>query len=247
MNMKVDLPQGLIVSCQALKGEPMYGGDSIVKMARAAELGGATGIRANGVRDIRKIAHKVDLPIIGLIKRVYPDSPIYITPTLKEVKKLIKSPCSIIAMDATLRDRPNGEKLEDLVRYVREKTDKKLMADIDGIESAKNAEALGFDYVSSTLRGYTEQTQGIAIPDMEFLSQLRMCLHRARPVAEGGIRSDEAIGRILNMGYETIIIGGAITRPLEITKNYIKVFTSFETHKKDFLPQGNAERTAVLH
>lgn len=225
--MKDKLPQGLVVSCQALKGEPMYGGDSIVKMARAAELGGAIGIRANGTKDIGRISRKVDLPIIGLIKQCYEGSGVYITPTLKEVKKLVKSPCEIIAMDATIRPRPNGEKLGDLVRYVRDHSEKRLMADIDDLESAQNAEALGFDYISSTLRGYTEKTRGIAIPDIDFLRQLIVSVRRARAVAEGGIRDDGTITALLGYGYKTIIIGGAITRPMEITKNYVKIFENF--------------------
>lgn len=225
--MKEKLPHGLVVSCQALKGEPMYGGDSIAKMARAAELGGAIGIRANGTRDINKIAKRVKLPIIGLVKKDYEGSTVYITPTIKEVKKLIKSPCCIIAMDATLRPRPGGEKLEDLVGYVREHSDKLLMADIDDPESAQNAVRLGFDYVSSTLRGYTEKTKDIRIPDVDFLRRLIAAVGPARAVAEGGIRDDETIETLLGFGYGTIIIGGAITRPLEITRNYVRLFSGF--------------------
>lgn len=224
--MSRELPQGLVVSCQALKGEPMYGGDSIVKMAYAAVLGGAAGIRANSVRDIKKISRKVDVPIVGLIKSDYPDSPIYITPTLKEIKALIKSPCDIIAMDATARPRPSGETLESLVDYVRAHSDKRIMADIVSLEDAARADALGFDYVSSTLRGYTEESKTAPIPDLDFLAEFVHSLKSARPVAEGGIRDIPTVRRLLGYGFETIIIGGAITRPLEITRHFAQAFTA---------------------
>lgn len=226
-NLKYDkIPKGLVVSCQALPEEPMYGKDTMPKMAYAAYLGGAVGIRANTVRDINAINKKLEgkLPIIGLIKKVYEDSPIYITPTLKEVKALIKSDCTVIALDATLRNRPNGEKLEDLVKYIRDNSDKAIMADIATYEEAKNAEKLGFDLISTTLRSYTEETKGIVIPDVEFCKQLHETIKDSVVVAEGGIHTFEEVQAILDLGIDRVIIGGAITRPMEITKNYVKVF-----------------------
>ena len=106
---------GLIVSCQAVKGEPLYGLHMMGHFARATVLGGAAGIRANYVEDINEITAKVDVPVIGIIKAEYPDSEVYITPTLKEVKALLTTKCCVIALDATKRVRPNGEKLEDLI------------------------------------------------------------------------------------------------------------------------------------
>ena len=226
-NLKYDkIPKGLVVSCQALPEEPMYGKDTMPKMAYAAYLGGAVGIRANTVRDINAINKKLEgkLPIIGLIKKVYEDSPIYITPTLKEVKALIKSDCTVIALDATLRNRPMGARLEDLVKYIRDNSDKAIMADIATYEEAKNAEKLGFDLISTTLRSYTEETKGIVIPDVDFCKQLHETIKDSVVVAEGGIHTFEEVQAILNLGIDRVIIGGAITRPMEITKNYVKVF-----------------------
>lgn len=147
---------GLIVSCQAVKGEPLYGLHMMGHFARAAVLGGASGIRANYVDDINEITAQVDVPVIGIIKAVYPDSEIYITPTLKEVKALLTTKCSVIALDATNRTRPNGEKLEDLIKYIRENAPQvEIMADCSNYEEAKRADELGFDYIGTTLRGYT--------------------------------------------------------------------------------------------
>lgn len=222
------IPKGLTVSCQALKEEPLYGGDTIPKMALAAMMGGAVGIRANTVRDINGIYKRIKggLPIIGLIKQVYPDSPVYITPTYKEAKALIKSKCSVIALDATNRPRPNGVTLEELVRFIRERTNKPLMADIATFEEAKRAEELGFEYISTTMRSYTEQTQGIAIPDVGFCKQLKDEIHGSVVIAEGGVHTFEELRSILDIGIERVIVGGAITRPQNITKDYVGVFSA---------------------
>jgi N-acylglucosamine-6-phosphate 2-epimerase len=224
--MNLIIKEGLIVSCQALKSEPLYGGDTIAKMALASMLGGAVAIRANTVKDINKIYRKLNgkLPIIGLIKKEYSDSCVYITPTITELKKLIRSKSKVIAIDATNRKRPNGEKLEELVRYAREHSNKELMADVATIEEAKIAEQLGFDYISSTMRGYTADTKNYAIPDINFLDVLKKEIKKSVVIAEGGINSADLLKKALELGYKSVVIGGAITRPLSITKNYVSVF-----------------------
>jgi len=58
----------LIVSSQALKGEPLYSAEIMARMAVAAKLGGAVAIRANSPEDIQAIRQAVDLPIFGLYK-----------------------------------------------------------------------------------------------------------------------------------------------------------------------------------
>lgn len=226
--MKQVIPRGLVVSCQALKEEPLYGGDTIPKMAYAAYLGGAVGIRANTVRDINGISRKLEgrLPIIGLIKKNYADSSVYITPTTRELNALIRSKCDVIAMDATLRPRPGKCTLEKLVAYARERTDKALMADIATFEEAMNADRLGFDYISTTLRSYTEETKGMEIPDPEFCKMLLGNIKNATVIAEGGIGSFASLREILDTGIDHIIIGGAITRPQNITKQFVSVIAA---------------------
>ena len=221
--MKQIIPKGLVVSCQALKNEPLYGGDTIPKMAKAAMIGGAVGIRANTVRDINAI-HLIlggGLPIIGLIKREYADSPVYITPTRKEIKALVDSRCDVIALDATLRPRPGGTTVRELVAYVRDHSEKALMADIATLEDALAADAPGFDYVSTTLRSYTAETAGVSIPDAEFCTTLLGAVRNATVVAEGGITSLGELQKILDAGVSHIIIGGAITRPQNITRQFV--------------------------
>ncbi|MCD1016224.1 N-acetylmannosamine-6-phosphate 2-epimerase, partial [Staphylococcus aureus] len=154
------LPHGLIVSCQALPDEPLHSSFIMSKMALAAYEGGAVGIRANTKEDILAIKETVDLPVIGIVKRDYDHSDVFITATSKEVDELIESQCEVIALDATLQQRPK-ETLDELVTYIRSHAPNvEIMADIATVEEAKNAARLGFDYIGTTLHGYTSYTQG---------------------------------------------------------------------------------------
>lgn len=216
--------KGLIVSCQAIQGEVLHDFAIMDLFALAAQAGGASGIRASGIRDIKAIRNRVNLPIIGLIKEHYDDSDVYITPTLKEVNQLCEVGVDYLAMDATFRARPNGEKLGDLVAYVKEKYPSiKLVADTARIEEALNAEKLGFDCVSTTLCGYTPETKGLSLPDIStvdaYLKQLK-----CQVIVEGGIWEVGQLKEVLAHGAETVVIGTAITRPKEITERFKKCF-----------------------
>lgn len=223
-----NLNKGLIVSCQAVKGEPLYGLNFMHHFARAAVLGGAKGIRANYVSDIKAIKNEVDVPVIGIIKAIYENSDVYITPTLKEVKELLETGCEVIALDATKRARPNGETLESLVKYIRENAPEvEIMADCSDFEEAKAADELGFDYIGSTMRGYTEYTKGISIPDYDFLKKMKAELN-AKIIAEGGIWDTAQLEKVLNCEPYAVVIGSAITRPMDITKHFADVFDKKE-------------------
>jgi N-acylglucosamine-6-phosphate 2-epimerase len=162
MNRNNELLSGLkgklVVSCQALENEPLHGSEIMGKMALAAKIGGAAGIRANTPADIKEIRKQVDLPIIGIIKKQYLDSEIYITPTMTEVLALLDSPADIIAMDATKRKRPNNASLSEMVAAVK-KAGRLAMADISTYEEGIAAKEIGFDLVSTTLSGYTSYTE----------------------------------------------------------------------------------------
>lgn len=151
----------LIVSCQALDNEPLHSPFIMSRMAVAAEEGGAEGIRANSVADIAAIKQLVSLPVIGIIKRDYPDSEVFITATMKEVDELMSVGPELIALDATARPRPGGQRLDALVAEIRAKYPSVLlMADISTAEEALTAQSLGFDCVGTTLYGYTAETEG---------------------------------------------------------------------------------------
>lgn len=217
-----NLKRGLIVSCQAVKGEPLYGLGIMGYMARAAVAGGAIGIRANYVDDIGDVKREVDVPVIGIIKQVYPDSEVYITPTLKEVKDLLTTGCEVIALDCTKRQRPNGENLEDLVEYIRLNAPSvEIMADCSDFEDAERAHRLGFDYIGSTMRGYTPYTNGIDIPDYDFLVKLVKSFPDTKIIAEGGIWEKDQLVKVCECGVYAVVIGSSITRPMDITQRFV--------------------------
>ena len=196
---------GLIVSCQALESEPLYDSYIMSKMAWAAKLGGAVGIRANTVVDIKAIKEKVDLPIIGIIKQEYDDSDVYITPTMAEVDALVEVGCEIIAIDATNRLRPNGITLESFFKEVRKKYPNQLfMADTSAFDEGKKAEELGFDLIGTTMAGYTPYTKGTSLPDFTLMERYVNELHTP-VIAEGGIWVPEQLKKALDIGVHAAI------------------------------------------
>lgn len=212
---------GLIVSCQALPTEPLYDSYIMSKMAWAAYLGGAVGIRANTVVDIKAIKEKVDLPVIAIIKEEYPDSEVYITPTMKEVDALVEVGCEIIALDATKRVRPNGVTLEEIFKEVRAKYPNQLfMADTSCFEEGKKAEELGFDLIGTTMAGYTPYTKGTSLPDFTLMERYVKELNTP-VIAEGGIWVPEDLKKAIDIGVHAAVVGTAITRPMDITKRFV--------------------------
>ena len=217
------LKGGLIVSCQALAQDPLHSRFIMSRMACAAWEGGAAGIRANSVEDIRAIRKAVPLPIIGIIKKVYDGvgADVYITPTEAEVDALIPSGCDIIAMDATNRVRPGGLTLEEFFPAIRRKyPDALFMADCSTAEEGLAAQRLGFDCVGTTLASYTPYTKGRAIPDFAMMRELASAL-TIPLIAEGGIWTPEQLREALDTGAAAAVVGAAITPPPEITRRFV--------------------------
>lgn len=215
------LKRGLIVSCQAVKGEPLYGYGIMHLFAKAAKEGGATGIRAL-VDDVDSIKDEVNLPVIGLVKEIYEDSEIYITPTKAEVDRLLATKCDVLCMDATLRSRPGGITLEELYAYARENANgREIMADVSTIEEAINADKLGFDYISTTMRGYTPYTKEYEIPDVDFVKECLDKVKNAKVIAEGGVFEVSHMEAISKVNPYAVVVGSAITRPKVITERLL--------------------------
>ncbi|WP_436948098.1 N-acetylmannosamine-6-phosphate 2-epimerase [Staphylococcus xylosus] len=221
------LPQGLIVSCQALPDEPLHSSFIMSKMALAAYEGGAVGIRANSKEDIIAIKQEINIPVIGIVKRDYDYSDVFITATSKEIDELIESQCEVIALDATKQTRPK-ESLQSLVYYVREKAPHiEIMADISTLDEAINADKLGFDYIGTTLHGYTSYTKGHILYENNFQFLKDVLAHvDAKVIAEGNVVTPEMFKTVTDLGVHCTVVGGAITRPKDITKRFIDVLNT---------------------
>lgn len=209
-----------MVSCQALSHEPLHGPQNMALMAKAAQAGGAVGIRANSGADIAAIKAAVDLPVIGIKKKAYDASDIYITPTLEDALEIAAAGADCIAIDLTDRYRPGGQKPEDLIKAIRAHTDVLIMADISVFEEGVYAQELGVDLVSTTLSGYTPYSPRLEGPDFELMERLAHTLNI--PVCgEGRIWTREDAARAYQTGIFALIIGSAITRPQDITRRFV--------------------------
>jgi len=213
---------GLIVSCQAREGWAMHGSNIMAAFAKAAQEGGAVGIRANGEEDVRAISQKVKLPIIGIKKVWDEDMRVFITPDFDSAKRVIDAGASIVAMDGTKRERPNGETLTFIIEEVRRVyPDVLIMADISTFEEGVYASECGADVISTTLCGYTPQTSEIRGINFDLVETL--VKNVPKPIiAEGRIHTKEDVLRLLRMGCHSVVVGTAITRPEIITSWFVE-------------------------
>ncbi len=212
---------GLIVSCQALPDEPLYGAEIMARMAVAAHQGGARAIRANTPADIAAIRARVDLPLIGLYKADIPGYPVYITPTLAHAQAVAAAGTDVIAIDATARPRPEPGSLADFIATIHATTDCLVLADIATLEEGVAAEAAGADLISTTMSGYTAESPQQREPDLELVSRLNERV--AIPIlAEGRYRLPEQVRTALASGATAVVVGGAITRPQAITEWFVE-------------------------
>lgn len=220
-----EIKKHLIVSCQALEDEPLHSSFIMSRMAVAAMQGGAKGIRANSIEDIEAIKKAVPLPVIGIIKRDYKDSDVYITPTYEDVDHLVQVGCDIIAMDATISTRPGCISLDTFFKKVKEKHPRQLfMADCSTVEEAIYADELGFDFIGTTLVGYTSQSKGDKINADDFKIIRDILKQVKHPViAEGNIDTPQKAKRVLELGCYSVVVGSIITRPQVITKRFTDV------------------------
>lgn len=212
---------GLIVSCQAFQGEPLFGPSYMVAMARSAVLGGAVGIRANGPADVAAIAGAVDVPLIGLYKSDIPGFDVRITPTLSHVQAIIDAGADMVAVDATGRQHPDGKSLHDAIEMVHSHAEVAVLADVSSVEEGLEAEAAGVDAVSTTLSGYTDGTTDTNGPDLQLVDQLASRL-RVPLFAEGRYADPDDVRRAFDFGAFAVVIGAAITRPQWITQKFVQ-------------------------
>lgn len=213
----------LIISCQALPGEPLYDPQRSLMpyMARAAKEAGSPMIRTNSIRDVVGIKEETGLPVIGLIKKVYEGYDGYITPTMAEVDALVEAGADIIAIDCTDRKRGDGITPWEYIRSIKAKYPNQiLMADISDYHEGMEAYKCGIDLVSTTMSGYTDYTPKLEGPDFELAAKLARDLP-IPVIGEGRVHTPEEAVHMLDMGAWAVIVGGAITRPLEIAGRFM--------------------------
>ena len=214
----------VIVSCQAVPGEPLYVEEKSIMYlrARAAKQAGTPAIRTSSIRDVIAIKEETGLPVIGLIKIQYEGYESYITPTMKEVDELVEAGSDVIAIDCTNRKRGDGKSINEFIREVREKyPDAILMADISTYEEGVNARDMGMDIVGTTMSGYTDYSPKLDGPDYELVKRLSEALD-IPVIGEGRVHSPEQAVEMLKAGAFAVVVGGAITRPLEIAQRFMK-------------------------
>ena len=207
------LKGGLIVSVQAPEGSPMRHPDVIAAMAEASLRNGAIGVRLESPEHIGAVRRRCPQAlIIGLWKRTFPDSSVYITPGWEEIRMVWAAGADVIALDATERPRPDGQPLDALVQRVREELGAPLMADVDSLANGLRAAELGCTWVGTTLYGYTEATAHQRPPAWDLLQPLRQQLPaEVTLICEGGIASAEQASRALGEGADAVVVGTAIT------------------------------------
>ncbi|MFN3266090.1 MAG: N-acetylmannosamine-6-phosphate 2-epimerase [Deinococcales bacterium] len=209
-----------IVSCQARDDNPLTGAIFMRAMALAAIQGGADGIRANGIEDIRAIREALpNTPVIGLIKKDLPDFPVYITPDLESVHEVIAAGADYVALDVTHRSRPVP--LEAMFAAIHS-AGKKVFADCATLLDATRAANLGADLVSSTMAGYTPETAASKTenPDFALLEQMLQAVH-IPVIAEGRFWTPEEVQKAYQLGVAGVVVGTAITNPREIVRRFI--------------------------
>jgi len=210
---RIDLPTldaalrgRLVVSCQPVNGGPMDDTATVVRMARAAVAGGAAALRIEGAERLAAVRAAVAVPLIGIVKRELPDSPVRITPWLLDVQALAAAGADVIAVDATARPRPCS------VAALREAitaTGALAMADASNQADARAAWALGFAIVGSTLSGYTDG----AVPDEPDIALVRsLAAVGCRVMAEGRYDTPEQAAAALRAGAWAVTVGSALTR-----------------------------------
>ncbi len=215
------LRRSLIVSCQARDDEPLNDPTILAAMAKAAVLGGARGIRANKPINIRAIRQAVDVPIFGIYKQDYPDSPVYITPTLTEARAIVEAGCDILTVQATDQPRPNGETLADYFRALKREFNLPIMADVSTVEEGITAAELGADFVATTLSGYTPYSRQLPGPDFQLIGELAAAVS-VPVIAEGRISTPGEARQAIEMGAYAVVVGSMITRPNHITAHFIQ-------------------------
>jgi N-acylglucosamine-6-phosphate 2-epimerase len=210
----------LIVSCQASGEDPLNQIDTLRRIAASVLRGGASGLRAEGVENIRAFREITKLPLIGIIKKYDANGEVYITPDFDSARAVSEAGADIVALDCTHRRLNQGEPRPRLIKRIHDELGKPVCADIADIEDAIAAEGNGADAVASTLYGYTVETAGMRSVSWSLIETL--VEHMTIPViVEGHITRPEEVRRAFEIGVNSVVIGSAITSPESITARFV--------------------------
>lgn len=211
----------LIISCQAEGSDPFNSPKGVSLFAKAAELGGASAIRSEGIAKTKMILKTVNIPVIGLVKSKFPDQSVCITRSLRSVEALVRIGCKIIAIDGTFRKKGNFTGPE-FINFVVNKFDCKVMADISSVEEALECHDAGAHYIGTTLSGYVpgQKPSSHDEPDYELVSKL-VSLKLSPIIAEGRIQNGEQAKKLIDLGVWAVVIGTAITRPRLVVQKIV--------------------------
>lgn len=249
----MNFPTGLIVSAQALEGNPFRNSEALALMAEAAALGGAVAIRANGVEDISAMRKRISIPIIGIDKRKDSSGRTVITPDFAGAKRIVEAGASIVALDATFYPSDIAQDRKELIRRIHEELGALVMADISTLEEAVAAAQMGADAVSTTLAGYVpgalHSEDDLYLPDFTLLSAIVQAKLPCKVVAEGRIWGGEDLRAAFDLGADAVVIGKAITNPMAITRYYnsfipkqsVCIPTETRNPRTDKIAEGTAE------
>jgi putative N-acetylmannosamine-6-phosphate epimerase len=218
-------PKGLIVSSQALEGNPLRNSTYLAVMAEAAVLGGAKAIRANGVEDIREMRKRISVPIIGIDKKKDSSGRTVITPDFEGAKKVVEAGATIIAMDVTDYPSDIAEDRKTLIDRIHNELGVMVMADISTANEAKKAAEMGVDAVSTTLAGYVpgalHTQEELYTPNLELVKEIVAMQLPCALVVEGRIWDKEDLAKAFELGADAVVIGKAVTNPMAITKYFL--------------------------
>lgn len=197
---------GLIASCQPVDNGPMDSPEIVAAMAQASVIGGAAGLRIEGIENLKAVRKVVNVPIIGIVKRDLKDSPVRITPFLKDVEDLAAAGADIIAFDGTNRVRPTT--IEETVKRIKE-LGCLAMADCSNFEEGMYCQKLGVEIIGSTMSGYTGGEVPTE-PDYQLVKDLKAA--GCRVMAEGRYNTPELAKVAIEIGAYSVTVGSALTR-----------------------------------
>lgn len=224
------IQDGLVVSCQAHGDHPLRDSTALAALARCAETGGASAIRADGPEDVKRISQEVSVPVIGIYKVLLSGNRYFITPDFGHAEELVDAGADAVALDATRENRPDDTALGALIREIHERLGVAVMADVSTAAEGLRAWNLGADLVATTLSGYTADSPTRETPDYELVS--RLVEQGVLVVAEGHVHTPVQVGELLERGAHTVVVGTAITDPISITSWFVEPARDWIERKK---------------